>query len=1301
MAEVSVRFKGDSRSAVSVSRDVESAIGRVETSARKADSATVSFAKTLGSRAIIGAAAGVTALGAAVGVTGLKFDAMREQAQIAFTTMLGSGAKARAFLGELAAFAAKTPFEFPDLVSASQKLLAMGFAAKDVIPTLTDIGDAVAGLGGGKEQIDQVTRAMGQMQAKGKAAGDELLQLTEVGIPALRYIAEAIGKTTAETSKLISKGAVDAQTAIAAVRAGMQRDFGGLMEQQSQSVKGLLSSLKDYFQQISGTIMAPLFERIRKGMKEVVDALGDPAVRAEVDRVAKAIGQGIGDAVDRVVRFVRQNWPAIQGAFQASREAADLLLSAISGILGVLDLVQGRVGGWKEMWIGALAAIGAAWTALKVKALIETATIVAVNEAGARTVSFAWKTALASTGIGLLAVAVGIAVELIIRHFEDVKKFATGLWAGVKAAWETAWKLLQGVVQLGIYAILSQFKLLLEGADFAFGWLPGIGGKIKAGLDKAEEFIDGFRVRGTKLLQDAGGEMMGAWRDATTGQVKGAVIDWEREILAGLGRISKQVNAATSGLGATSAAESRRSITTTRGVATAPSSWASPGAGHAGGRTSGMSADWYAAAFGPADLFGVFATPGTLVGAPVDGVLLSYTVKGASDPGGDALKFKGDDGYTYFMAHVTRPGNIQFPAPGQRVRKGTPLAAIDANARPHLHIDKAKTVQLQAAGAAMPPRPTATTPDLSGAVRNTAAAAKATGPKPADEAEVTATMGLLRFIGQAIPRSLDTTEPELRKRLDAIRATVKRFAKDGVITGDELQQIKGKLESLNAALARGIRADEIRGSLAQAREDISRLFQGGFITEQMRDGLKAQIDKVAKLIRQATDPKSPGGVMITDQELARIEKRWGEASGAIKAGLAEMAAAAAGVKDAGRLLRQGLKDGFLSDTDVEAILERLQGLKGRVVEQVRAAAQAVLDQRARAKDAWDKFFALALEAFDAARAKLREALNAQFDELTASEQALADLRKQNAEAEFAQRKRAAEEALALAKQTGEGLVEAQRAYDEILMQERLAGLEAQAQTERSAREAERAAKTAAFDEETKLLRGKFEAQLLTIQEGMANGKIGYDEGLAAIRKLFADYQVPFEEKSSALGQALQGALLAAFETLKTELGRLASAIEDLADRISGKARQAEADRDRILRAYAEANPPTSGNPLQRRAGQAFAAGGIVGLPYAGRAQNGMLVPGTYTPTDPLVVRVSRGEAILNPRQLATLWGLLNGGGGGAGGAARPVENHFHFDRFVGSRQDMRQEVLNTLRDYVRATGFDPLTGEPVQRLGRV
>ena len=46
--------------------------------------------------------------------TAISFNAQMEQARIGFTTMLGSAERAEAFLSDMADFAARAPFEFPE-----------------------------------------------------------------------------------------------------------------------------------------------------------------------------------------------------------------------------------------------------------------------------------------------------------------------------------------------------------------------------------------------------------------------------------------------------------------------------------------------------------------------------------------------------------------------------------------------------------------------------------------------------------------------------------------------------------------------------------------------------------------------------------------------------------------------------------------------------------------------------------------------------------------------------------------------------------------------------------------------------------------------------------------------------------------------------------------------------------------------------------------------------------------------------------------------------------------------------------
>lgn len=189
--------------------------------------------------------AGIAAGAVSVGKEMIRLGMAAEQTEIAFTTLIGSTVGAQKHLEDLRDFAASTPFEFNDLTEASRKLQAFGFSAENVIPMMTDIGDAVAAMGGNAAMIDRVTLALGQMSAKGKIQAGEMLQLTEAGIPAWRYLADAMGLSTAEVMKLSEKGLIPADKAIQDILAGMRQDFGGMMAEQANTAAGAMSNLSD------------------------------------------------------------------------------------------------------------------------------------------------------------------------------------------------------------------------------------------------------------------------------------------------------------------------------------------------------------------------------------------------------------------------------------------------------------------------------------------------------------------------------------------------------------------------------------------------------------------------------------------------------------------------------------------------------------------------------------------------------------------------------------------------------------------------------------------------------------------------------------------------------------------------------------------------------------------------------------------------------------------------------------------------------------------------------------------------
>ena len=118
-----------------------------------------------------------------------------EQSKIAFESLLGSQEKAKQMLADIDEFAAKTPFEKVSLTPLVQQLIGMGFEAQKALPTLQVLGDSMAALGRGQDDLNGVVLALGQIQTKGKLSAEELMQLAERGLPVFQILEQQLGLT--------------------------------------------------------------------------------------------------------------------------------------------------------------------------------------------------------------------------------------------------------------------------------------------------------------------------------------------------------------------------------------------------------------------------------------------------------------------------------------------------------------------------------------------------------------------------------------------------------------------------------------------------------------------------------------------------------------------------------------------------------------------------------------------------------------------------------------------------------------------------------------------------------------------------------------------------------------------------------------------------------------------------------------------------------------------------------------------------------------------------------------------------
>jgi tape measure domain-containing protein len=410
----------------------------------------------------------------------IDFNSQLQQSTIAFTTMLGSGQKAKVFLDQLQQFAKTTPFEFTDLVKNAQNMMGMGIAAKDVIPDLRALGDSVASVGGSAQQVNSVTLAFDQMAAKGTLDMGNMNQILQNGVPtALKILAASYKVTTGQMIKMISTGKVQSSDALPRLIKGIEQGtsataaLGGMMDKQSQTFVGAMSNIKDSVTQALAGAFRPLFDTVSKGAQGFATWLGSPTFANFGTRVAKgisaaftAVGRFIGLArtfltsVDwsPFIRLVQTIWhviaddlvpairnlvvsygPQIKAVLGAAFGAVFAAVSALSPVLAAVGTAIKAFFGFisdNKATVATFVGILVAW---KVATLAEAAAIKLVTA-----VQLLWDAAMSANPIGLIVIAVAAFAAGIVYLATKTQFFQTvwgAVWGFMKAvgAWFMNW----------------------------------------------------------------------------------------------------------------------------------------------------------------------------------------------------------------------------------------------------------------------------------------------------------------------------------------------------------------------------------------------------------------------------------------------------------------------------------------------------------------------------------------------------------------------------------------------------------------------------------------------------------------------------------------------------------------------------------------------------------------------------------------------------------------------------------------------------------------------------------------------
>ncbi len=549
LGEAIVKYTANTSDLTNKVKSIKSEMSSVGEAAQKSGDGIFSSFKNAASGALsFGSQLGMTVFGiknlagAAVGLGEalLGPNASMEQTTVGFETLLGKGKKTQAFLKDLQNFAAATPFEFPELATDAEHMLAFGFSAKSVIPTLTNIGDAMGAMGKSNAEIDHMVEIFGQMHAAGKLNAGDMMQISSMGIPAWKMLADSMHQTIPEVQKLSSQGLIPADDAIKAVSEGMHKMFGGGMMAQSATFNGLLSTLKDNASAALRAFTGPLFDMAKSGLTKLGDLVSGPRFQEFATTMGKKVKDGVaqaGKVIQEVGGFLKSQlippierlWQVIGPPILAFRDWADkvhLLQHVFEGLKtafgGVVMLIGGSIGlfasildffmhvqGPGEAVRALLIGIGAAFALIKIGQFLLTVPALVGG-------FFAWAGAAASAAIATLAatwpiLAIGAIIAVVVAGII----LAIGHWGAISKWFGDVWKTVSTTVGGWFSWLGDKVHLFVTAWQIEFSY-------IGAQFSAFGTFIHNIISAVGKAFSGLGTLLHGIW-DGIVGVVKGAI----------------------------------------------------------------------------------------------------------------------------------------------------------------------------------------------------------------------------------------------------------------------------------------------------------------------------------------------------------------------------------------------------------------------------------------------------------------------------------------------------------------------------------------------------------------------------------------------------------------------------------------------------------------------------------------------------------------------------------------------------------------------------------------------------------
>lgn len=305
-----------------------------------------------------------------------------EQQRIAIETLLGSAERAQRLLKEIFEFTATTQFQLPEVTDAAKQLLAANVEAKNLVSTIKMLGEIASGTG---KPLENLLYVYAQLKVQNRAYTQDLMQLTNAGVPIYDELAKIFGVGANKVRKLVEEGKVGFKE-VNQILVNMTSEGGkfyGLIDKLSSTAGTKLSNLADYI----GNIYRAIYDGIEPALSASLDVilgmikpLGDnkslwgelkqeslefqkylkdnpeiaKVLAEQLEGGVKVALEGITKSAKKILEYLQQNPKAIANTVEH-------IGALLEGMAKFAELIGTAIEGWRK--IGAL--VGEAATAIR------------------------------------------------------------------------------------------------------------------------------------------------------------------------------------------------------------------------------------------------------------------------------------------------------------------------------------------------------------------------------------------------------------------------------------------------------------------------------------------------------------------------------------------------------------------------------------------------------------------------------------------------------------------------------------------------------------------------------------------------------------------------------------------------------------------------------------------------------------------------------------------------------------------------------------------------------------------------